>query len=56
VDRVNITKTYFMVPVQDMGRVEGGVRLISFIDSEGNSLTLRQQPSWGEASSPSSST
>jgi len=126
VDRVNITKTYFMVPVQDMDRalafyrdglgltlrfsspnwselawrdatialhlggvaaeregwlgfevddldaavaeieaaggrreterVEGGVRLISFTDSEGNSLTLGQQPSWGEASSPSTST
>jgi predicted enzyme related to lactoylglutathione lyase len=28
-------------------RTEGGVRLMSVIDTEGNSLTVGQQPAWG---------
>jgi predicted enzyme related to lactoylglutathione lyase len=37
-------------------RVEGGVRLITLTDTEGNTLTIGQQPAWAEGSSPSSST
>jgi lactoylglutathione lyase len=38
---------------RDGERTEGGIRLVAVTDSEGNSLTIGQQPAWGKGSSPS---